>query len=309
MSLVRAMRRNANQVDVVHNHGLWSMMNVAAGWVVPGRRAKLVVSPRGTLAPWALRRTRLLKTALWPLQRRSLSNASLIHATSEMELSEVRALGFRAPVCVIPNGVDLPSLENRIPKAHPRTLLYLGRIHPKKGIDDLLLAWKRIGASHPDWQLDIVGRGPEAYEKHLRDTAAEADIPRTRFLGAVYGDEKAATYQRASLFVLPTHSENFGMVVAEALANECPAIVSRGAPWAMLETEGCGWWIERNIDSLAHTLDTAMKLPPEQLDLMGRKGRHWVEKEYDWDVLAAQMSDAYGWLFHGGPKPACIKLS
>jgi glycosyltransferase involved in cell wall biosynthesis len=295
-------------VDIVHNHSLWSMVNVAAGWVVPGRHAKLVTSPRGTLSPWALSRTRQLKRALWPLQRRALARADLLHATSEVEYQEIRAQGFTAPVAIIPNGVDLPALPAGNPASPKRTLLFLGRLHPKKGIDRLLQAWHRLQGTHPEWRLVVAGRGEVAHERDVRELAAALKLQRVEFPGPLYGQEKSQAYFGADLFVLPTHSENFGMVVAEALAHGCPAVVSRGAPWPGLETEGCGWWVSNDVDMLAQTLDAAMQLSPHQLGELGRKGRAWMERDFGWASVAQQMEAAYCWLLNRGHPPETIQI-
>lgn len=307
-SLARALRRHAGSADVVHNHSLWSMANVAAGWSVPGRRAKLVTSPRGTLSPWALAHSRWVKRALWPLQRRALSRADLIHATSDAEYQEIRALGFKAPVAIVANGVDVPDAQVQAdtPDAG-RTLLFLSRIHPKKGIDRLLRVWSQIESVHPDWSLVIAGRGDAAHEQQAHELARQLGVKRVMFPGALYGAGKAAAYRAADLFVLPTHSENFGMVVAEALAHGCPAIVSRGAPWAGLETEGCGWWVDNDDAALAATLDTAMRLDPDARAAMGEHARQWMRRDYSWEAVAERMALAYRWLLDGGPAPAWIR--
>jgi glycosyltransferase involved in cell wall biosynthesis len=145
-----ALRRKAERVDIVHNHSLWSMVNVAAGCVVPGRQAKLVTSPRGTLSAWALGRSRMAEKLL---QRPALEQADLLHATSEVEYQEIREHGFKAPVAIIPNGIDLPDLMIERPTAQQRTLLFLSRIHPIKGVDRLLNAWRELQ------HLRVVGRG------------------------------------------------------------------------------------------------------------------------------------------------------
>lgn len=305
-SLASALFRKAAQVDIVHNHSLWSMVNVAAGWVVPGRKAKLVTSPRGTLSPWALSRTKSLKRVLWPLQRRALVKADLLHATSEEEYRDIRTQGFTAPVAIIPNGIDLPTMPPGKPVLPLRTLLFLGRIHPTKCVDRLLQAWQALQQQHPDWQLMIAGHGDPAYEKELKQLAGSLDLQRVNFSGSLFGAEKSNAYFGAELFVLASHSENFGMVVAEALAHGCPAIVSKGAPWAGLETEGCGWWVEHDVATLTQTLDKAMALPPERLAEMGLKGREWMQREYGWESVAEKMEAAYRWLLDGGTMPPCV---
>lgn len=308
-SLASALQRKARVVDVVHNHSLWSMVNVAAGWVVPGSHAKLVTSPRGTLSAYALSRTRWLKALLWPLQRRALARADMLHATSEVELAEIRAQGFTAPVVVLPNGIDLPALPHAgaTRQGEARTLLYLGRIHPIKGLDRLLQAWAQIQAQHPQWRLIVAGRGEAAHVQAVTALAETLAVQRVEFTGPVYGAAKAKAYLDADLFVLPTHSENFGMVVAEALAHGCPAVVSRGAPWLGLQAEGCGWWVDNSVPSLVQTLDEAMNLHPDALSGMGLRGHAWMERDFGWAAIGQKMDAAYRWLISGGAQPAWVR--
>lgn len=310
-SLARALARKATAVDVVHNHSLWSMVNVAAGWIVPGRRAKLVTSPRGTLSTWALNRSRGVKRLLWPLQRRVLSRADLLHATSEVEFAEIRAQGLTAPVAIVPNGIDLPAIApNRERRTgEPRTLLYLSRIHPVKGLGRLLEAWARLQQHNIDWQLVVAGGGEPAHVLEVHSLAGKLSLERVVFAGALYGNEKSQAYFNADLFVLPTHSENFGMVVAEALAHGCPALVSRGAPWARLQTEGCGWWVDNGAESLARALNVAMQMPRDELARMGSLGRTWMEREFGWAAIGQKMDAAYRWLVVGGERPAWVRAS
>lgn len=305
-----ALRKDARRVDIVHNHSLWSMVNVAAGWVVPGQHAKLVTSPRGTLSEWAMGHSRRRKQLVWPLQQRALLRADLLHATCEDEYADIRRLGLRAPVAIVPNGIDLPDLVPRsvLGGEGQRTLLFLSRVHPKKGIELLLDAWAVLESRHPQWRLRIVGPGDPDYLAALHAQAMRNGLRRVAFEGPLYGDDKAAAYRNADLFVLPTHSENFGMVVAEALAQECPAIVSYGAPWSGLDSEGCGWWVPNDVDSLCATLGAAMAQSPEALHTMGARGRQWMQRDFDWAAIAQQMVQAYHWLLEGGNPPGCIRL-
>jgi glycosyltransferase involved in cell wall biosynthesis len=309
-SLANALRRKARVVDVVHNHSLWSMVNVAAGWVVPSSHAKLVTSPRGTLSDYALSRSRRVKALLWPLQRRALARADMLHATSDVEFAEIRGQGFHAPVVVLPNGIDLPVLPGAggTRQCESRTLLYLGRIHPIKGLDRLLQAWVHLSARHPQWRLLVAGRGESTHVQEITALAETLDVKRVEFTGPLYGEAKAQAYLNSDLFVLPTHSENFGMVVAEALAHGCPAVVSRGAPWPGLQTEGCGWWVSNNVASLAQALDEAMQLPPDSLADMGLRGRVWMERDFGWPAIGQKMDAAYRWLVSGGPQPSWVRI-
>ncbi|MDE0220312.1 MAG: glycosyltransferase [Spirochaetaceae bacterium] len=304
-----AMMAAARRVDLVHNHSLWSLMNMLAGWVVPGHRAKLVVSPHGTLSAAALSRRRSLKNALWPLQYRTLAKADLLHATSAAEYRDIRSIGLGNPVAIIPNGIDVPRLPPTAATQETRTLLFLSRIHPHKGLDRLLTCWQRLQDRHPHWQLVVAGKGDSGYEKKIKAMANGLRLRRVRFVGPVYGSAKSRLYTQSQLFALPTDSENFGMVVAEALAHSCPCVVTTGAPWEGLETEGCGWWVERDVCALADALHTAMSRSEDTLRRMGRIGRDWMIREYGWDAIGRQLDTAYRWLLGQAMKPVCVETA
>jgi glycosyltransferase involved in cell wall biosynthesis len=307
-SFAGSLHRKTAMVDVVHNHSLWSMVNVASGWIVPGHHAKLVTSPRGTLSPWALRRTRHLKQLLKPLQWRALTHADLLHATSEVELYEIRALGLDAPVAVIPNGIDIPPLLESARPETVRTMLFLSRIHPIKGLNRLLHAWKALQHLHIEWKLVVAGQGEDVHVREAVELAQALKLERVEFPGPLFGEQKERAYREAALFVLPSHSENFGMVVAEALAHACPAVVSKGAPWSGLESEGCGWWVDHDVEGLAAALGKAMALPAEHLSEMGLKGRAWMERDFGWPTVAERMEATYSWMSHGGVAPAWLRI-
>ena len=302
------LKKQASKMDIVHNHILWSMANITAGLVVPGKHSKLVTSPRGTLSEWALRRSKWKKKIIWPLQKPVLDRADLLHATSEAEYEDIRRLGFNQPVLIVPNGIDLPKLKVSRSSKDFRTLIFISRIHPKKGIDILLDAWSHIEKKYNNWKLRIIGPGDTKYVQSLKAQALQNGSNHVEFVGPLYGKEKSEAYNNADLFVLPTHSENFGMVVAEALSNECPAIVSRGAPWSGLEKEGCGWWISNNIESLKKALSIAMSLSENELKVMGSRGRLWMKRDFSWDRIAILMEEGYKWLLDGGKPPITIKI-
>ena len=220
------------------------MPNVYPGQVARRYGLPLVVSPRGTLSEWAMHSGSAVKRLFWPLvQRPSLAATTCFHATAESEYEDIRRMGFRQPVAVIPNGIDIKELQ---PKSSSggRTLLFLGRIHPIKGLDMLLPAWRAVQTKFPDWHLRIIGPDNGGYVEKMRRMAHDLKLERIEFCGSLYGQDKWDAYRNADLFVLPTYSENFGMAVAEALASAVPAIVTKGAPWEGLATENAGWWID-----------------------------------------------------------------
>jgi len=310
--LARALAREAQRCDVLHSHSLWVMPNIYPGWVALPATTPLVVSPRGTLSPWALNHSRYRKKLVWALlQGRVVRAAACLHATAEEEYRELRELGLRQPVCVIPNGIDVPTLsalDEPVGGGAPRMLLYLGRLHVKKGIDRLLRAWTALAPARPDWCLWIAGPDDGGHERELRALAASLRAPRVTFAGPVYADEKRALYRRAALHVLPSHSENFGMTVAEALASGTPVIATRATPWSGLEREGCGFWIPLGVEPLIEALREATRLEPRELLGLGARGRAWMQRDFSWDSVAREMAAVYRWLRAGGTAPPSVHL-
>lgn len=302
--LARAIGEAAEQGAVLHSHGLWLMPNIYPARAAQRHGVPLVVSPRGMLGEAALAFSARRKKLFWVLaQRRALEAAACFHATSMAEAEDIRRAGLTAPVVVIPNGIDIPKVQAL---SRSRTILCLGRIHPKKGIDRLITAWAQLAGRYPDWRLRIVGPSEMGYREDLQRQVHDLRAPRVDFEGPLFGDDKLKAYRKAGLFVLPTLNENFGMVVAEALAAGVPAICTRGAPWAGLISERCGWWIDHGPDALAAALDNALSLPDSERAAMGARGRAWMGRDFGWDGIAARMAQVYSWCSAQGEKPACI---
>jgi glycosyltransferase involved in cell wall biosynthesis len=304
-----ALRKEALFGDVIHNHGVWLMPNVYAGWEAVRARKPLVFGPRGMLSPAALSFSRLKKQAFWHLLQRSVvARATCFHATSEDEYREIRSLGLAQPVAVIPNGIDIEDLpEDRQNDTKERIVLSLGRIHPKKGLDRLVRSWAVVEAAHPDWRLRIVGSSEGGYAEELQALAAQLGLRRVAIEGPLYGSEKKHAYRTANLFVLPTLSENFALTVAEALAAGVPVISTKGAPWSGLAREGCGWWIDHGVEMLAAALGEAMAMPVNRLTAMGAKGRLWMARDFSWERVACDMTDLYRWLVASTTQPDFVR--
>lgn len=296
-------------VSIVHSHGIWLPTNHTTARVARELRLPLVVSPRGMLSPWALAyRAWKKRLAFWSYQWRDLLSARLLHATSRTEAEELRALGLRQPIAVIPNGVEIPTCSKPVgADTGPRRALFLSRIHPKKGLADLVAAWKALRP--PGWRAIVAGPDEQGHramvEGLVRAAGLEADF---QFVGPVEGEAKWALYRSADLFVLPTRSENFGLVVAEALACGLPVITTKGAPWEELAQERCGWWVALGPEALEAALREAVSLPDEERRAMGRRGRTMVEERYAWPGVGARMLEVYEWLVGNGRPPACVIL-
>ena len=305
----RAISNISGEHAVVHNSSLWMLPNIYAGIGARTAGVPLIVSPHGTLSEWAMARSRVKKkVAWWALgQKRALAATTAFHATAEPELDDVRRLGYRQPVAVIPNGfapVPAPSEQERARRT-TRRLLYFGRIHPKKGILELIELWGRLAHEYAGWELVIAGKDDSAeYVQQVR--AAAEKTPRCTVQGPAYGADKDALYASADLLVLYTHSENFGLVVPEALSAEVPCVVTHGAPWEGLTQNRCGWWIPRTEAALEGALREAMDLPEAGRREMGRNGRLWAEEAFSWKHVAEEMRALYAWVLGLGDRPGCV---
>lgn len=298
---------SSQKFDLVHNHSLWMLQNIYPSWACSRNNIPIVISPRGTLSKHAFNSGTRLKKIFWPLiQKPALKNTTIFHATSEKEKLDIRKLGFKQPIAVIPNGIDLPNKVVTTKKL--KKLLFLGRIHPIKGIDILLESWSLVEKKYPEWSLDIVGPDGYGYLSYLKKIKEDLGLKRVQFLKEISGKDKLLKYQSSSIFILPSHSENFGVSVAEALANGIPCIVSFGAPWEKLDYKKAGWWIENKKEEIAKTLSLAFELEEQELQKMGDNGREWMEEEFNWKNIASKMQEIYKWTLTGKNMPTYIHL-
>jgi glycosyltransferase involved in cell wall biosynthesis len=298
------------QPDLVHAHGLWTFTTIAASLWSRKASKPYVVSVHGMLEPWSLERSRIKKWFARHLyQDRVLERAGCLRATSQMEADNIRAAGFKTPIAVVPNGVTLPArpeFDLRSGNRTTRKALFVSRLHPKKGLLNLVAAWDQVRP--PDWELIIVGPADDGHAKEVQAAISAAGLDRTiKIVGPVWGSERFRYYWEADLFVLPSFSENFAMVVAEALACEVPVITTRGLPWQELEDRRCGWWIDIGPEPLAEALRAATRLSDAERAEMGRRGRELIAEKYDWHQCAKKMTDVYRWLAVGTPRPDCVR--
>jgi glycosyltransferase involved in cell wall biosynthesis len=295
-------------IQIIHDHGLWLPSNHTAASTARRLKIPLIISPRGMLEPWALTYRAWKKRIAWAIfQHRDLDSAALLMATSEQEAESIRKVGLRQPIAIIPNGIDLPPGE-KPPLSHEsgRCALFLSRIHPKKGLMNLVAAWARV--SPEGWRMVIAGPDEGRHREEVELSVQRAGLGHYfEFVGPVEGDAKEKLYRQADLFILPTFSENFGMVVAEALSYGIPVITTKGAPWEELTTLHCGWRVDIGGEPLAEAMRTAMLLTDEQRWEMGIRGRRLAEEKYSWPKIARKIISVYKWVLGQGEKPDCVQ--
>ncbi len=284
--------------DIIHLHAIWLPEIHFAASLARQYHIPYVQAPRGMIQPWALKQKWLKKKIAWWLyQRLDFRRSSAFHVTSASEGEQVRKLGCRQSIIQLPNGVNVP---DEIPvwqrdASCPR-VLYVGRMHPSKGLRLLVEAWGKKKMN--GWKCELVYETHDEYEaqfeKEIKERVQALNLDDDFvFTGPLSDKEKWLAYRRADLFVSPSYSENFGITVVEALYAGVPVITTKGTPWQELETIGCGKWIEIGADSLAAALDEIMSFPKEKRDEMGVCGRRLVEEKYLWPSIAKQMVEQY----------------
>lgn len=310
-SFISSLCKKQN-IRIIHIHGAWSPILLISAVVGFFSGLKIVISPHGSMEPWALNHKKFKKfIALKTYQGWMLNVASLFVATSDQEFDSIRAIGLQQPVAVLPNGVDL-NLIHKIQSESAsvrRTILFLSRIHPKKGLMDLVHAWSLV--RDPGWRIIIAGGDEGGYRARVQSLISEKELNSDiQFVGYVEGSQKQVLYSNADIFILPTYSENFGIAIAEALAYELPVITTKSAPWSDLLDHRCGWWVEPGVDGISSALIQAMACSPIELKEMGRRGRELIIKKFSWEVIGSMAYELTNWILDDSiPMPSTLKNS
>lgn len=298
----REMKRNWKcllneiQPDIVHVNCCWMPQCAFTQKWAQQLGYKVVLTPHGMLEPWIMKRHYWTKKflALLLYQKAAIKNADCLHATAESEKENLLKLGYNSRISVIPNGIDVESITMKQTWKRNRQVLFLSRIHVKKGIEFLLEAVAALKNSLDGYTVNIVGEGDAGYIEQLKGRSWTLGIDElVRFCGGVYGKRKWQLFRDADVFVLPTYSENFGIVVAEALASGTPVITTKGTPWQDLETYHCGWWTEVGTKSTAEALKKFLSLDEAELEAMGQNGRNLIEYKYSVKKMAEGMTNLY----------------
>jgi glycosyltransferase involved in cell wall biosynthesis len=307
-------------LDVLLTHGLWKYTSVASlRW---SRRTgrPCIIHPHGMLDPWAVQNASWKKHVAGLLYENAhLRHAACLRALCESEAQAIRAFGLRNPICVIPNGIDLPVLTG-IPNEEFRArngngrkvLLYLGRLHPKKNLAPLLRAWadlRRDISAADHWMLAIAGWDQGGYENVLRALISELQIQNSvQFLGPQFDNAKAACYANCDAFVLPSLSEGLPMVVLEAWAYAKPVLMTNECNLPEGFSTQAALRIGTDAAGMTAGLRTLIEMHDTERVSMGARGRELVAKQFAWPTIATEMRRVCEWAIGGGAPPASVRL-
>jgi glycosyltransferase involved in cell wall biosynthesis len=306
--------------DLVHTHGIWTYLSVATTrWSRSGRGVMTrpyVVSTHGMLDPWALQNARWKKIiAGFVFERQHLKNAACIHAINQAEAAAIRAFGLKTPICTIPNGVEVhaSNARDRTPPwaAHivsgRKVLLYLGRLHPKKGLSILLRGWKKTSKQERDWILIIAGWDQDGHRLELEQLTRKLEMADSvHFTGPLFGEARDSAYQNADAFVLPSLSEGQPLVVLEAWSHGCPVIMTPECNLPEGFEKSAAIWMSATVEGAAAGLGKLFAMEKSALQEMGRRGRALVKANFSWPQIASQMFAVYQWLLGRSAPPSCV---
>ena len=294
--LVTAMMEEIRP-DIVHVNCCWMPACAAVQRIAQKCGYRVVLTPHGMLEPWIIKRhywTRKLP-ALLLYQKAAIRKADCLQATAESEYDNLLHLGYNDKISVVKLGIDADGIKMKESWKKTRQILFLSRVHVKKGINFLIEAAEILREELKGYKILVAGEGDEEYVSSLKrqiDDKGLQDI--VQLIGGVYGDDKWCLFQSSDFFVLPTHSENFGLAIAESLASGTPVITTVGTPWSDLNTSHSGAWIEIGMQPLVEALRKFLAMTDEELELMGRNGRKLIETKYSARVMAKEMMEVYG---------------
>lgn len=307
-----------NGFNILHQHSLWTAVSLGTNRWRRRFRRPTVISPHGCLQTWALSRASWKKRLVsWLYERENLKSATCLAAVAEAEINDFKAYGLCQPTAVLPTAIPEAWLNAKTEPEHfrnryriprdKRILLFLSRIHPKKGLPMLIEAISGLRDVFRDWILVVAGREECGHQAELQRTVDHLGLDgKIVFVGPQYGADKRNAYAAADVFVLPSFGEGAPAVIVEALGAGVPVIATKGSPWPELETERCGWWTEINSSSLQEAIGRALALPPEERAEMGERGRSLVERKYTWSKVAKIAISLYERLLHHGSNSTSV---
>lgn len=296
----------------------FELIQIQSVWEMPYHKVILearkqnipyIVTPRGMLEPWSLSQKKWKKKLAWWLyQRNDVQKSACVFTTAKMEAEHVSNLGITTCKAVIPNGIETDAYPCKTSvEGVKKQVLFLSRVHVKKGIELLFEAWKRLHSDYVDWQLLVIGNGEAEYIHSLENRVESLGLKDSiKILPPVFGEAKIKVYQESALFCLPSFSENFGMVIAEAMSCGTPVITTTNCPWEILNETNTGWCVDLSVDNLERALREAMGMDANALYGMGQRASKFIFDNFDYRSVTRKTLRLYEWLLNSGEKPEFV---
>ena len=302
---IRRMKRqwmallDAVRPDIVHINCCWMpqcalVQKWSRQWQlsIVNYQLSIVLTPHGMLEPWIVKRHYWTKKvpAILLYQKWAVKNADMIIATAEEERRHIEDLGWKNRVAVLPNGINADSIKMKSTWKKPEQLLFMSRLHPKKGLEMLFEALKDVDGL----TLKIAGDGEPDYVFALKEKVRFLGLDnRVSFLGPVFGDQKWELIREADVVVLPSYSENFGLIVAESLSSGTPVLTTKGTPWETIEERKCGWWVNPDAKEIGAALNEIKSKNAEEIRGMGMRARSLIEDMYVVSTQSKKLVEIY----------------
>lgn len=315
-SLTRSFRDLLGDADGIHIHGLWEQSTTVAAHAARALRKPYVLSAHGMLESWALKNKRVKKAIYASLtERQNVNGAACLHALTQAEAADYRRFGSRCPIAVIPNGVTVPQHIDPEPffwtfpsLRGKRIVLFLGRIHFKKGLDILIEAWATLAKKWPEAHLVLAGPDFEATRANIEVLISERGLDeRVLFTGMLRDEIKWSALAAAQCYILPSYSEGLSVSTLEAMGAGLPVIVTQQCNLPEVAKFEAGWVIQPEADQVAAALSEFLQNSESVNQQIGNRGRLLVAEQYNWSLVAKKMSAVYQWV-QGGSIPDSVDL-
>jgi glycosyltransferase involved in cell wall biosynthesis len=307
---------NSN-ADILHNHGVWEFTSfISLSWKNKTKKPYMITT-HGMLDIWALKNSSFKKKLMYKIvEKKYLENAVCLHALNKEEEKSIREIGLKVPICVIPNGIVIPDNQLKLSPIwdinliqNRKVILFLGRFHPKKGLENLLYAWSNLTQKekNKDWVIAIAGWSKDNYEKNLFDIVEKNNLKdNVFFLGSVLDDAKKSVLQNSDAFILPSFSEGLPISILEAMAYKLPVLMTKECNLSDAFINQSALEIQPNVESIEEGIIKIINMSSEDRNIIGENGFDFVKNRYSWEKVSHDMKSVYNWIMGKENKPSCV---
>lgn len=311
--LFHSVPKEIHKFDILHQHGIWMPISLYSLKIKRNSNLKSIIQPHGFLLPYSRNLAKRKKQVVFSLfEKKNLNSSNVLVACAEYEAKVLKELFPEKHVAIIPNGIPDEFFIAENTRNHTmekkRRMLFLSQIIPVKGLERVLRSIKAIGVDEfLNWEFIIAGYEDVNYKSFLDELISNLGLKSiVKFVGPKFGLDKLNLIDNSDVFILPSYNENYGIVVAEALARGIPVLTTKGAPWDELVTNRCGFWVDNTELGIKEGLLQVMSSSREELQEMGARGRKLIKNNYLWSKTSLKTIEMYDWVLKGGQKPNFI---